>query len=273
MDSRRSFDQRRQSRNIILTNIDPYQLDIDYKLKVESNIGNGPDDPNETTKIDDIIDSEDSKGVINFFDQSRVARSWVFTMKDYTTMENVSHSKQCNCFYDHHPIGNTTITLGCPIKYIPHILMEENKIEFGASCTHSYELTPKQYKSHIKKGTPVINPGSESKKSRYIVKGDYYLTDGFFCSFNCMFNFIKDNKHNVLYKESITLMKKLYFRMSGTIGKIHPAHHWRLLQAYGGFMSIKEFREKLGAIVYQDTNNILLQCSPIGIIFSEERIF
>ena len=38
---------------------------------------------------------------------------------------------------------------------------------------------------------------------------NYYLVDGLFCSFNCCFSFIQENKHNPLYSKSESLLKDL----------------------------------------------------------------
>ena len=40
--------------------------------------------------------------------------------------------------------------------------------------------------------------------------GEYYETDGIFCSFNCCQSYINDNKHIRLYDNSHMLLLKMY---------------------------------------------------------------
>ena len=75
--------------------------------------------------------------------------------------------------------------------------------------------------------------------------------DGIFCSFNCVLAFINDNKHDSLYRESITLLNYFYKTIFGTLPKIFlPAPHWRLLKEYGGHLDIAEFRKSFNHVEY-----------------------
>jgi hypothetical protein len=271
---KRSFSKKRKKTRVKLNKIDPYQLDRDYNIKISSNITDECKDHTNHTNIADVV-SPKNKGTIKFFDHvNRDAHTWIFTMKNHETLEKFTRSGDECCFHDRNPIPHNVKVLSCPVKYIPHMLIEENNNEFGANCTHSYELTPKQFDHHVMKKTTIINPGDTTGiKTRYVVRGDYYLTDGFFCSFNCMLSFINKNKHTPLYKESLSLMNTLYLRITGSLEKILPAPSWRLLKSYGGFMEIEDFYNSLGSIVFKDMKNVFNRCRPIGIIYSEDRVF
>jgi hypothetical protein len=85
-----------------------------------------------------------------------------------------------------------------------------------------------------------------------INKEEYYQTDGVFCSFNCCKSFIKDNKHNRLYEQSEFLLIKMYNDvLSSKNMNINEAPHWRLLEEYGGNLTINQFRENFNKVSYE----------------------
>jgi hypothetical protein len=118
---------------------------------------------------------------------------------------------------------------------------------------------------------------------KYEIKNDeYYFTDGIFCSFNCVKSFIKENTHNTLYQYSEMLLIKLFNYIMSLENKnidlnkavIYPAPHWRLLQAYGGHLSINDFRKNFNKITF-NYHGILKKelFSPIGNLYEEKINF
>ena len=60
------------------------------------------------------------------------------------------------------------------------------------------------------------------------------------------------------------------------INKIHPAPSWRLLEKYGGFMTVEQFRKSFNEYISIDKNyNVtnLPKIHPIGKVFEEHFIF
>ena len=77
-------------------------------------------------------------------------------------------------------------------------------------------------------------------------ENEHYLTDGVFCSFNCIIAFIEDNSHDFFYSESKTLTYSIYKEyMNKTLTKIKKAPHWRMLQNFGGPLTIMTIGKKV----------------------------
>ena len=91
----------------------------------------------------------------------------------------------------------------------------------------------------------------------------YYETDGIFCSFNCCYSWIQENKHNSLYNLSETLLLKMYNDFTGTIDLVPvKAPHWRNLKEYGGTLSIDEFRRGFNKMEIQN-HGIMKNIFPV----------
>ena len=100
---------------------------------------------------------------------------------------------------------------------------------------------------------------------------DYFETDGIFCGFACMQAFLRDNNHDIKYKDSGSLLYIMYRKIYKSYNKIQSAPHWRMLKAYGGFMNIEQFRNKNKRGKYFLTQNIKRPFMfPIG-VYAEEN--
>lgn len=271
---KKSFVRRKRTK-IILKDIDPLKIEDVYQIGIESNIGQNTHASKEfQTQLQSIIPEDSKKGTITYIDDSTKAEhTLVYTMKDINTGRDPRDNRRKKCFYDRHSIPENLVKLYCPVKHVPHMLFQTSKSSFGISVTHSYELTPLQFKEHVEKHTPVVEPGVDCESSRYIVKGDYYLTDGVFCSFSCMRSFIRDNSDNPLYKESENLMNEQHYAMTGCDSVIPYAHHWRLLEDHMGHMTIEKYRESVGKVEYDQTFDYKINAVPIGVVFSENYVF
>lgn len=140
------------------------------------------------------------------------------TMKDYVSCGCLPERTDINCW---HCRGTfTTSPIGIPIKYIPPII-KKNKNESNSTG---------------------IN--------------DYFLTNGIFCSFPCSLTFIKEHSYDSMYRNSISLLKSLYYKLYNTEFKITPAPSWQVLKDYGGKLTLEEFRSSFCTSKFIITQNI-----------------
>lgn len=246
----------------ILKNIDipkvveKYNITSDIILNIEDK------NATKTTKISDL--NLDKNETITFLDESKRAHKCMISMVDFNTKADVVNMKY-NCYWDRHPF--TSKPIGCPIRYVPSQAI-------------------KTYHSHISRDQYTIKENitnrigdvleEEGNEQITIKKCDYYETDGIFCSFNCCKSFIMENSHNSLYKNSLMLLLKMYNDMTGgKVTNIINAPHWRLLESYGGNMTITKFRENLNKNDYEfygETRSYPKFLS-IGMMFEENTRF
>lgn len=234
-----------------------------------------------TTKISDLNNTSGAHDIISFIDESKRIHNCYVSMIDFKSLTDIKLLKY-NCFWCRHSFD--TKPIGCPIKYIP------NQIE-------------KKYYSHISRDTYTIKENITNKKAEYISekistaeipvntdknivtdnntqillkKGGYYETDGIFCSFNCCQAWIDDNKHCRLYDLSCFLLKKLYNEIMNVKSSIiDPAPSWRLLENYGGHLTILKFREGFNKIEYKyhGNTNEIGHFLPISFLYGENIKF
>lgn len=239
-----------------LRSININQINEKYGLS-NTNLPEKTSSPVNTTKISELTISKNTPEVVSFLDESKKIHICKITMIDYKTRLNVN-SFNYNCFWDRNPFDFRGI--GCPIKYIP-------------------KQAVKSYYSEISKDfytikESVTNKREDSIDSNVVIdnNGDYYETDGFFCSWNCMQAFIIDNKHNPIYDQSSNLLIKMYGDMTGERNvSILSAPHWRLLEEYGGYLSIEKFRDNFNKIEYNQHGTI--KCMAVGIMYEESIKF
>jgi hypothetical protein len=196
---------------------------------------------------------------ISFLDESKINHVC------YLSMININginiRNNHYNCFWCRHSFNN--LPIGCPIKYIPN------------------EVT-KSYYSNISKDNYTIKQKITSNRKDVIkdndelmlTQGDYYQTDGIFCSFNCCKSFIHDNKHKRMYDYSDILLIKIYNKIFNlNCKKISMAPHWRVLQKYGGNLGINEFRNSFNKIDYEYHGSADYNIKFIPIVnYFEEKI-
>jgi hypothetical protein len=220
----------------ILKNVDANNLDQRYGLNsmTTSKI------PENVTKISDL--SSHKHETITFLDDSKKTRIGNLLMVD---VNNINHSGQYHCFWDHHPIGRLK-PIGCPVEYV-------------------FSQAVRDYISEISKNRYIIRENlslkTENPKNVNVIEQNYYLTDGVFCSFNCCLAFIKANiRTNIIYKNSEMLLYQMYHDFFGkSIEKITPANHWRTLLVYGGKLTIEKFRNNLESVEYNFQGTIKMR--------------
>ena len=257
---------KKNKQYIFVLDVDTDKVDKKYDISVVSNIVTNEDDaPLNSTKLSELIN--DKIQSVSFLDESKKIHKCIVSMINHEThfelTQRISH--QYNCFWDRHPFN--TKPIGCPINYV------SNK-------------ATKKYYSEITKDTYTINENIPSNKlindnKLTIIKNGYYETDGVFCSFNCTMAFINENKHNHMYYNSAMLLTKMYNDMlnSNTSSSttepslINPASHWRLLNEYGGNLSITEFRNNFNKVDYDNHGIIYPRHKSIGILYEQKLKF
>lgn len=247
--------------NFILKNIDTNKINNLYKISIVSNIETVDNVKNNITKISELNDKKID--TITFLDNSKQLHKCIITQINYENKKNID-TLNYYCFWDHHKFDNNPI--GCPIRFIP-------------------SQSIKTYYSEISKNTYTIKENITKSKRKYltknknndikIIKNEYYETDGIFCSFECCMAYINENKHNVLYNNSTSLLLKMFNDMYGKkIKTIMPAPHYRLLIPYGGYLNIESFRKSFNKheYIYQGiVKNPKIR--PISMIFEKKLTF
>jgi hypothetical protein len=216
------------------------EVDKKYGLCIISNIDKEISQEKKTDISDILEKKEDS--VVSFIDDKN--DKCLVTMIDWLNIP-MPVKTDISCFWCRHPFH--TKPLGCPIKFI------NNRIE----KSYVSQITKDKYfmKENITKTKLqkiMTNPMTDSIQVK-LSESEYYLTDGVFCSFNCIIAFIEDNSHDFFYKESKSLTYSMYREcINKNITKIKKAPHWRLLKTFGGPLSIDLFRESFNMIEYEE---------------------
>ena len=249
-----------------LKKINTEYIDRKYGIILMPNLTEEPD-PTTTTRLDDLVENQQTPEVVSFLDESKHLIKCTVSMINHTTKKPLGG--HYHCFWCRHSIPNGAIPLGCPIRYVAHQAV-------------------KSYYSEISRDRYTIKENITSKRARQleeqgdkrmsVLKRGYYLTDGSFCSFNCVMAYAQDpcNKTNPLYRDSENLTLKMYNDMNtDTVNEIEPAHHWRKLIPYGGDLSIHQFREHFNKIEYVCHGTFVdyTRFHSIGVLFEEKIKF
>ena len=200
-----------------------------YELKEE----------NRTTLLRTNALSVNSKNVIYFIDPHKNVTKYLINMVDVHDYGSLPIYTSKPCWWCRHSF--TTCPIGLPIEYYPHEPSSHKKISREAALT---------------------------KANLSLDMNDFFITDGLFCSFPCCKAFTKDCRGEIKYRESLTLLLLLYSKLTNrTVFTIPEAPHWKLLKAYGGHLTIEEFRQTFGKLEYVQTPNIkrpyMYTCSSI----------
>lgn len=183
--------------------------------------------PHQSTRISDLQHFTQNITVVDELKNAHNAR---------VSMSQQANLSQAHCYWDRHPLPVATTPVFCPVdrKQTPRI---------------------KTYVSHIN-GKPY-----KIQDSMQLSEHHEYFVDGVFCSVECCLAFIYDQQHNPLYQQS-----ELYLREIYTLKDQKCAPHWRLLSAYGGNLSIEEFRNSFANTTYTPDGTIF---NPLCFVFRE----
>jgi len=97
-----------------------------------------------------------------------------------------------------------------------------------------------------------------------------YITDGCFCSIECIITYIHSTR-DIKYKNSIELINKIFienYNKDIEEMNIIPAHDWKLLEKFGGFLTINEFRSEMKKQFKEIVGNFI----PSNILILEKMI-
>jgi hypothetical protein len=257
----KSVKKKNTQHTFILTNINITETDIKYSIyepaSTQSQNIFKVDNNTETTQF--VTTIQELQNISHI--QSNIDDTNIITMIDSIKKSQIERTFcfWCRNAFDGRPIG-------CPIRYVSSKIHKKCISDISKeSYVINQSITEKSCMSYTPKDNELISHG-------------YYETDGVFCTFNCCLAWIEDNYHDPLYKNSSSLLLKLYtdiFKPTKIV-KIFPAPSWRLLVDYGGTLSIENFRKSFNEYYYQQqTTQVksVVQTRPIGYIFKKEYIF
>lgn len=217
-----------------------------------------------TTRLTDLNTEKGTPEVISFLDESKRAHTCHTSMIDFNSRMDINLLRY-HCYWCRHPFD--TRPVGCPVRYVS-------------------SQAEKKYYSHISRDIYTIKENVTSSRREKLNTqpeagltlkiGEYYETDGVFCSFNCCQAWIDDNKHVRLYDRSTVLLMKMYNTLMGTQTiVINPAPHWRTLEQYGGHLTIMKFREGFNKVEYKShgSTKSLPKFQPMGVLYEENIRF
>ena len=250
--------------NIDLSVIDQkYNFDV-YRERNKSEIKKK--NLSSKTKISDITKDTMKHSYFSYIDEAKHDHICIMTMKDVVKNQTLPIKTDLNCFWCRHSF--TQRPIGCPINF---------------KCTRLF----KKYYSEITKNNYCLQESicnkqledcKDTNESNFftleVQPSNYYITDGIFCSFNCCYAFVLSRKKDPIYSQSESLLKKMYYDLFPNYEiNLQPAPHWRLLQAYGGELSIDEFRKNFYKVQYtenDDYTNVFPVCKGVGFIFEKK---
>lgn len=239
------------------------KYDLKYDINDKSNITTERN-TGTVTKITDLSVTD----YVPIVDENKCNK--LICMYDFLLNDYLPNSTIIKCFWCRNNFVGMPI--GCPIKYYSSQLEKTYYSDITKDKYTLIENISKEKKQYLQ----LDNENTESKKKEKIqlIEKEFYETDGIFCSFNCCFAFIKENKHNSIYKNSYNLLKKIYYEINNCLpDKIIPSPSFRLLKEYGGSLDINEFRKNFNKIEYTEIGLVknYPKFKPIGILFSEKN--
>lgn len=251
-----------------LTDIDVKSIDRKYNLSLQSNLTDFEvEDEDEvskkTTKITKITElnsiSHPPKN-ISFLDDMKNTVKCNISMIDFKTHNKVNKFENINycCYWCRNHFDN--IPLGCPIDHVPDVAKKEYYSEITKD---NYIIT--QSINHDKNKRDLEND------ERFTVETyDYFITDGVFCSFNCIKSFIRVNNKDIFYKNSNMLINIIYKKLTDSdYNSVIPAPHWRILVEYGGHLNIKDFRKNFNNSEYKN-KGIIKNMNSVAHLFEKK---
>jgi hypothetical protein len=158
-----------------------------------------------------------------------------------------------NCWWCTLPIENDPI--GCPLS------MQQSTFRKGSSTPH---------KAPIRKGDDEENAFCTASTESVIT----YYTDGLFCCLNCIKAYIMESgEHDAKYKDSIRLLAMMACDNEQIQDPltINPSPPWRFLQQYGGHLTVDQYREMIGRMIYKEKG--IVQIKPITTLYEEDEKF
>jgi hypothetical protein len=249
-----------------LVGVNIQKVDQKYGISTGSSTPEEDNNPEKTTKIDELEINKKIPEVISFLDESKRLRNCVISMIDHNSNKGVDRKNRYKCFWDKNYITENFQPIGCPIKYVPNRITKTYHSEITKDL---YSITESVTEKRQKEIDSKKDPRLKSE-----IKG-YYETDGIFCSFNCCMAFIDDpeNRHNPIYQYSESLLLTMHNELNqdDTISEIMPAPHWRTLTDFGGHLTIEKFHESFNKVQYVDHG--IITYASMGRLFENKIKF
>jgi hypothetical protein len=246
-----------------LKNIDTSLIDQKYNFIVyrEKN----KNEHKKKTKISEI-NKNNKNSYFSYIDEAKKDHICSLTMRDNLRNESLPVQTEIHCFWCRHSFKFRP--LGCPINYKSSRLFKK----------YYSEITKNNYVLEETITLKQLEDSKSTKDENYFSlefePRNHYITDGIFCSFNCCYAFIEDNKTNTMYNQSESLLKKMYYDLFPDYEiKLIKSPHWRLLKEYGGDLTIDDFRKNFYKVEYINNNDYMTTfptCKTIGILFEKK---
>lgn len=235
-----------QKRTFTLKNLNTHAIKLAHGLLIVSNLQKGvpEEDSNKTTRIENVITVEEHG--ISFLDDQKKEMKCVATMIEWMTKNKLPVNTDLHCFWCRHSFSSCPI--GCPITYVNPMVEK----------SYTSQITKDRYYMRENVTRAKMDEMEDASSSSIEIRtfpNNYFLTDGVFCSFNCVLAFIQSKYYDSFYANSYNLLHCMYEQFIGkkmTMHKILPAPDWRLLKVYGGPLSIEEFRRSFNHIEYRE---------------------
>lgn len=166
----------------------------------------------------------------------------------WTYPRNIKEGSTIRCHWDHHPFDG--IGIFCPLSYRPkqvakiglNEVKQRSGIGVGDSIFNNFVI--KENIPRLKDISTLLN------KNLIEITDAYYEVDGVFCSPECCLAYINDEKTKAGGSKFVDSERLLHF-MLGLTTKISPANNFRLLNVYGGNLTIDQFRKNNKSIKYE----------------------
>ncbi len=237
-----------------LHGIDLMKIHMHYGINISCNIPTMNNiHPDNTTDLSSLSEVTCLKQKVSekltFLDESKRLRSCTLAYADFENSPRWCW--WCKHMFDAPPWG-------CPLR------IEASIIE-------------RKYTSAISKTSYTLREKEESDINKEIM----YVTDGMFCSINCCKAWAVSNKKNNMYSQTPFLLHKMYNQVRGKsddwIDLPPAAPDWRLLERFGGYLSIHQFRQDFDKIEYIpmgiSETQIVVKFRPIARCFEEKLKF
>lgn len=265
----------------VLRDIDPVEIDAKYsfyvgdcynELQAETDDFELPTSsccmtkacPSSRTKITELTSKQKDVNTFSYLDESKKEHQCVLTMISNSTDCTLPEKTDISCFWCHHPFE--TKPLGCPIQYLPNRVVKD----------YYSEITKDSYVLRESITDHQLDENREhfGKNRMKMMARDYYIVDGIFCSFNCCLAFIQDNHGDPLYRFSENLLSHIHLKTFGAHAQpIAPAPSWRILNKYGGCVSIEDYRKNFYKVTYKDIYNIIYpscKFKMVGLLYEKQ---
>jgi hypothetical protein len=168
--------------------------------------------------------------------------------------EHLGTRTDISCFWCRHPFHSPPV--GCPLDYVTQRMLKKENV------------SEKSYQLRENVSEDVFRTLHSSLLFTTVQATPCFVVDGVFCSFPCCFAFIDDHRHDPLYTQSVSLLRRMYYTLFDVSTSFVKAPSWRLLSAYGGTLSIQDFRKSFSNVQYIASDHIVQK--PVRYIYEKQ---